>query len=92
MYGILRPPWSLKCDDRCPQPAIIFKGLAITFKGLAVIYKGHLSSLLKYQGGLKIQYITVHYRVMVHFWKTKITYSFLISAKNAIKWAKSYTS
>ena len=29
---------------------------------------GHLSSHLKDQGGLKIQYITVHFKVMVHFW------------------------
>ena len=34
----------------------------------------HLLSHLKYQGGLKIEYITVHYKVMGHFLRTKYLY------------------
>ena len=93
-----KAPWSFKCDNRCLQPVVIFKGPAVTFKGpaitfkkpaltfkgLAVIFKGHLSSLLKDQGGLKN---TVHYCTLQGNGTLleKIIYISGISAKNAIK-------
>ena len=83
MYCILRPHWSFKSDERCPlkmtaSPLKVTAGLLKMTAGPLKVTAGplnmttgwgHLSSHLKDQGGLKIQYITVHYKVMVHFWK-----------------------
>ena len=45
---------------------------------------GHLSSHLRDQGGLKLQYITLHYTHYITL-LGKMTYIFEISANNAIK-------